>query len=447
MSVVLSLEDVGPCRKQIKVEVPAPAVEAETMRVVREYGQKVRLPGFRKGKVPSELVRRRFAHEIEQEVKERLLPRYWKQAQAEKSIEPLLPPEVDEVADLQPGEPLTFVATVETRPNINLGNIENFDLPDPQVDPGTLEIDDTIENLRKQVSEWVTVERPASRGDLAAIEITTLGSPEHPEERTDNVQVEIGDPQVWEELSLALQGLSAGQETTFSRRHEHPAPAGSEEGGEPEVHEQNFRVKVIEVKERDLPPLDDAFAAKVNPEFQTFDALREAVVSRLRANKEEQRREARHRALLDQLRDRHPIDLPQGVVRREVEGLVQDYADNLARRGVDVDKAGIDWNSMANDMLPLAEKRVHARLLLDAIADERKLSVTEEEFERTLAMLARSQGVSTPVLRRKLDEDGRLGNLRSQLRRDKTIRTLLGEPEEEAARAVLPGTSAEMTEG
>ena len=88
MSVVLSLQDVGPCRKQLKVEVPAPAVEAETQRVVRDYGQKVRLPGFRQGKVPSELVRRRFAKEIDQEVKERLLPRYWKQAQAESSIEP-----------------------------------------------------------------------------------------------------------------------------------------------------------------------------------------------------------------------------------------------------------------------------------------------------------------------------------------------------------------------
>ena len=121
MSVVLSLEDVGPCRKQLRVEVPAPAVEAETERVIREYGQRVRLPGFRKGKVPVELVRRRFAKDIEQEVKERLLPRYWKQAQAESAIEPLLPPEVDEVAELEPGLPLTFTATVETRPRIELG--------------------------------------------------------------------------------------------------------------------------------------------------------------------------------------------------------------------------------------------------------------------------------------------------------------------------------------
>jgi trigger factor len=432
MSVVLSLQDVGPCRKQLKVEVPAPAVEAETQRVVRDYGQKVRLPGFRQGKVPSELVRRRFAKEIDQEVKERLLPRYWRQAQAESSIEPLLPPEVDEVSEIQPGEPLTFTATVETRPEIALRDLDGFNLPDPEVDPGTMEIEETIENIRKQMSEWVPVDRPASRGDLVGVDITTLGSPEHPEERTDSIQVEIGDPQVWEELTLALQGMSAGQETTFERRHEHP-PA--EEGGAPEVHEQRFRVKVNEVKERDLPPLDDAFAARVNPELQSFDALREAVVGRLRQQKDEQRREARHQALLDQLRERYPIELPQGVVRREVEGMVQDYAENLARRGVNVEKAQIDWNRVAEEMAPTAEKRVHARLLLDAVADERKIGVTEEEFERTLAMLARAQGVSTPVLRRKLDEDGRLTSLRSQLRREKTIRTLLGEPDEETPAA------------
>jgi FKBP-type peptidyl-prolyl cis-trans isomerase (trigger factor) len=119
---------------------------------------------------------------------------------------------------------------------------------------------------------------------------------------------------------------------------------------------------------------------------------------------------------------------------------VQDYAENLARRGVNVEKAPIDWSEVAGEMAPAAEKRVHARLLLDAVADERKIGVTEEEFERTLAMLARTQGVSTPVLRRKLDEDGRLTSLRAQLRREKTIRTLLGEPDEETPAA--PGLTA-----
>jgi len=435
MSVVVSLQDVGPCRKQLTVEVPAPAVEAETQRVVAEFGNRARIPGFRQGKVPAKLVRQRFAKDIEREVVERLLPRYWHQAQAESSLEPLLPPEIDEVKDLVPGMPLTFTATVETRPQIELRNIKDFDLPNPSTDPGSVEVEDTVEDLRRQVSPWVPVERAASRGDLVEAEITPLAGAhgeaaetpegsEPPALKTDKIAIEIGDPNVWEELALAVSGLTAGQETTFTRRHEHEA---EHEGDEKVVHEQTFKVKVDQVKERDLHPLDDELAKKISPDFTTMDQLTEAVTKRLRQTKSEQRNEARNRALLDQLRDRHPLELPQGVVRKEIEGLVQDYADGLARRGVDLDKANMDWNGVAGEMLPLAERRVHARLLLDAISDAESIQVTEEEFERALAMVARAQNTSTPALRRALDEDGRLGNFRAQLRRDKTIRHLLGE--------------------
>jgi len=427
MSVVVSLEDVGPCRKQLTVEVPAPAVEAEEQRVLKEYGSRARIPGFRAGKVPAKLVRQRFGQEIEREVVERLLPRYWRQAQAEASLDPLMPPEVEEVKERQPGEPLTFVAVVETRPQIDLRNIRDFDLPDPSTDPGEMELDDAVEDLRRRIADWVPAERPASRGDQVTAELTRL-SGAHGEEAgeasTDTINVEVGDERVWEELTLALSGLSAGQETTFTRRHEHP-PA--EEGDQPVVHIEEFRVRVQEVKERDLPPLDDAFAVKVSPDFTALAELREALAKRLRHNKMEQRREERERALLDQLRERHPLELPQGVVRREVEGLVKDYAQSLAQRGVDVEHLQMDWNRIAGDMMPLAERRVHSRLLLDAISDAESVQVGEEEFERALAVLARAQNTSTPQLRRALDEDGRLATFRSQLRREKTIRHLLGE--------------------
>src|SRR4028119_801266 len=120
MSVVVSLQDVGPCRKQVTVEVPAPAVEAEEQRVVKEYGARARIPGFRAGKVPAKMVRQRFAEDIEREIVERLVPRYWHQAQAEASIDPLMPPEIEEVRDRQPGGPLTFVAVVATPPQTRL---------------------------------------------------------------------------------------------------------------------------------------------------------------------------------------------------------------------------------------------------------------------------------------------------------------------------------------
>ncbi|HYU30971.1 MAG TPA: trigger factor [Thermoanaerobaculia bacterium] len=428
MSVVVSQQDVGPCRKQLTVEVPAPAVEAEEQRVLKDYGNRARIPGFRAGKVPAKLIRQRFGQEIDREVVERLLPRYWKQAQAEASLDPLLPPEIEEVKDREPGGPLTFVAVVETRPQIELRNIRDFDLPNPSIEPGEMEIDDRVEDLRRRIASWVPAERAAARGDLVTAELTRLtgahGEAEAGEAKTDTVDIELGDERVWEELTLALSGLAAGQEATFTRRHEHP-PA--EEGGQPSVHEEKFRARVQAVKERDLPPLDDAFAAKVSPDFTALPELREAISRSLRHNKQEQRREERERALLEQLRERHPLELPQGVVRREVENMVKDQAQSLAQRGIDVEHLQIDWNQMAGEMLPLAERRVHARLLLDAIADADSVQVSEEEFERALAVLARAQNTSTPQLRRALDEDGRLVSLRSQLRREKTIRHLLGE--------------------
>ena len=430
MSVVVSQQDVGPCRKQLTVEVPAPAVEAETQRVTQEYGKRVKIPGFRQGKVPAHVVRKRFAKDIEQEVIERLLPRYWRQAQSETSIDPLLPPELAEEPVLKEGEPFTFTAVVEVRPQIELRNIQDFDLPDPSTEPGTMEIDDKLEELRKQLSDWVPVERAAARGDLVTAELTELTEPaegphgEAPETpQTETVQVEIGDERVWEEISTALQGTSAGQEVTFDRHeaavqhgdHEHPA------------RDRRFRARVIAVKERDLAPLDDEFAKRVTPEFESLEQLREAITLRLRAMKNDERREARQRALLDQLRERHPLELPRGVIQKEVESLAQDYAESLARRGVDVEHAGLDWNAVANDMLPLAERRVHARLLLDAISDSESVQVGEEEFELTLAALARARNTTTPALRKSMDENGQLATLKSQLRREKTIRRLLGE--------------------
>ena len=420
MSVVVSVQDVGPCRKQLTISVPAPAVEAETRRVLEEYGRRVKIPGFRQGKVPTDLLKRRYKKDIEHEVVERLLPRYWRQAQAESEIEPLLPPEVDSVEDLQDGAPLTFVATVETRPAIELRNIRDFDLPSADVEAGEAEVDDLIEDLRRQLGTWATVERPAARGDLVAARVTELHPGEDREGEPQQLDVEVGDQRVWEELTLALQGLAAGQEGRFSRRE-----GGGE--GEEAGPERHFRVEVTEVKERELPPLDDDFAKRVSADFGSLAELRAAAERRVKAGKAAERREQRQRALLDQLRERHPMELPQGVVRQETEGLVHEYADTLAQRGVDLEQAAIDWEQVAGQMQPLAERRVHARLLLDAIAEAESIDATESEFESALATLARAQKTSTPALRKSLDEQGRLSGMRSQLRRDKTIRHLLGE--------------------
>ncbi|HLE85923.1 MAG TPA: trigger factor, partial [Thermoanaerobaculia bacterium] len=171
MSVVLSIEDVGPSKKQLKIEVPAPAVDAETERVVQEYGRKARLPGFRPGKVPAAVVRQRFREEIEREVVERLVPRYWRHAEAETGIEPLTQPELAGVNERQAGEPLVFTARAEVRPVIELGELAAFELPDPPAAPTEEEVAAALEELRRRAGDWAPVERPAAQGDLVAVEI------------------------------------------------------------------------------------------------------------------------------------------------------------------------------------------------------------------------------------------------------------------------------------
>ena len=457
MSVVVSCQDVGPCRKELKIEVPAPAVEAETLRVVQEYARTARLPGFRKGKVPQSLVKKRFRADIDQDVLERLVPRYWRQAEAEASIESLLAPSIGEV-DHKEGEDLTFTATVEVRPEIELSPDRNFDLPNPSVDVSEEELRETIEGLRSDVAPWVKVERAASRGDRVQIR---LWSKEEEEGRDRNdpdqlsaqgqdgevraeegtgsavesqglgqeVAVEVGSEQVWEELSLTVTGLEAGQQAEFSRQEQPPEGDGPQE---PVV--KSFGLEVLEVQEKELAPLDDDFSKQFG-DLENLKALEDAVSKRMTLEKTSARREERRRRLLDQLIERHPLDLPEGVVEHETRGMLREYADGLSARGVDVERGEVDWEALGEQVRPQASQRVHARLLLDAIGADEGIQVGEEELENALAVLARSQGQSTVAVRQALDRDGRLNAMRMQMRREKTLRHLLGEDQETDSRS------------
>ncbi|MFQ5527723.1 MAG: trigger factor [Thermoanaerobaculia bacterium] len=435
MSVVVSIEDLGGSQKQVKVAVPAPAVEAETNRVTAEYRKHARIPGFRKGKVPASLVKQRFGEDIEREVVERLVPRYWKQAEAESELVPLLSPEVGSV-DFELGSELTFVATIDLRPEFELGNIDSFEFPE---EPGSVtdeEVDGALEELRRSVAEWKTADRSAAQGDRVVAVITHKDAGEAESDDAgegsepaadsesgsapDKTTFEVGDPNVWEELSVAATGLTAGQGSDFERET-------LEDG---ELQKREFRLRVETVQERDLPPLDDAFAERFG-KFDDLADMKKGVRENMTRSREEDHRRNRRGALIEQLCERHPFELPKRVVREEARQLLEEYARGLAHQGVDVEKAGIDWQKMGEEFTPQAEKRVRARLVLDAVAKKLELATREEELEAALGDLARSQGRSSGLLRQELDRAGRLADLREQLLRDKTMKTLLGEADPE----------------
>jgi trigger factor len=235
---------------------------------------------------------------------------------------------------------------------------------------------------------------------------------------------------VWDEITLALTGMAAGQRNTFSRQDPAPPAEGSEEPVVPAP--RHFDFEVLGVEERDLPPLDDALAKQLTG-LETVDELRTRVRERILADKRARLRRAREQALLGQLVDRHPLTLPERVVDHEVRNLLEDYASSFQRRGVDPNTAGVNWGELAGELRPQAERNVHARLVLDAVGTADGIEVTEPELESALRALGRAERKSPLQVRRALDEAGTLPNLRRQLLRDKTMRHLLGEPVEAPA--------------
>lgn len=458
MTVIVSIEEAGPSKKRLTVEVPADDVAEETRQVVSDYGRNARIPGFRKGKVPTSVVMQRYRESIEREVVERLIPRFWSEAEKEGDLQPLASPEVEEVGELSSGEPLTFSATVEVRPEIAIGDLEGFELPERDVEPTDEEVSAALDDLRRRVADWIPADRPAARGDRVKAHIRELptGSPdaaseeaaaergaagedepEAAEKEAEEVVVEVGDPRVWEELSLALTGLTAGQQGRFTRR-----PEGDGEA-------RTFELEVGTVEERDLPSLDDELAAKLG-DFDSVDALRQEVVDGLRSNKRSELARERHKALLEQLRARYPVQVPHGVVDHEVEHLLTDYASELGRRGVDPQAAQVDWQSLSSQARPEAERRVHDKLILDAVAEHWELEVEPSDLAGALATIARARGESVAALRASLEESGRLPGLAAQIRRDKTVRRLLGEEEPEAeadTAGAAPGEAPEEDQG
>ena len=175
-------------------------------RVVKDYGRKLKLPGFRPGKVPSGVVRKRFRQDIDREVVDRLVPRFWSQAETESRARPDHAAGAGRRRGSTEGEPLVFTAQVEVRPEIQLGDLAGFELPDPPAEPTQEEVDAAIEDIRRRAGGWKTVERAAGQGDLVSVEIDGDHAGGRSRRRTPSrrpLDVEIGSPQVWEELSLA----------------------------------------------------------------------------------------------------------------------------------------------------------------------------------------------------------------------------------------------------
>lgn len=449
MSLVVSRREVGVCRQEFEIEVPASEVDAEYLRVARDYRRRARIDGFRKGKAPLDLVRQRFAGSIGEDVSERLAPKYWQQASEEDGVQAMLPPSVAPV-QAAPGQPLRFTVTVDVEPEVEIGDSRSFELPQPETEPSEAEVDELLEQVRLQRSTWVPVERAAARGDRVRGRIHRSALPGHVPEAaaeddqdqdergpaTHDIDLELGDERAWPELTDNLTGLSAGQRADFQRT----------ETDEDVERQRSYEIEVQEVLERKLPDVDDDWASGLAATIETVDDLRRQLGEQVLAQKTEQAGQQRTDALLDQLRERYPVTLPEAVVEREALQMARSYANNLARQGFDLERQQLPWEQLMEEIRPQAEKRAHSSFLLDRIARDDGVEATAEDLERALEIMARARNTNRGRLRRELEREGGLEMLRVELRRDRTVQALLAAnapPEEASAPADEPAAEGE----
>ncbi len=413
----VAVEEVSSCKRKLQVEEGPDVVRAAWQKAFSRVQKEARLPGFRKGKVPSSMIKLHFADEVRQEVARRLIPEIYRQALAETQIKPVEEPDLQQVS-LEEDAPLKFEALVEIKPAITLGQYTGLSVKHTPKPFEEREVDETLEHLREQHAEFRTVERAADPGDLVLMDYTL--TPEGLEPRSEKgYGFVIGSGGVMPEIEEAVIGLSAGGERTVNVRF-------------PDTHQMESmrgkagvaQVKVNEVKEKILPPLDDELAKTVG-QVDTLDALKAEVRKGLQTRRESENRRALEEAVTDALLAIHPIEVPEALVLRQVGHLIEHTKERMRRQGMDPEKLPWDYGKLLQELRPGAEKAVRRALILEAISDKEGLNPSEADIETEIEKIAVANNRPAPAVKRMMDQSGDLAGLRHSLGEARTMDFLI----------------------
>jgi trigger factor len=412
--VNLEIVDISSCKKNLVAEVPVAQVEEKISGLAQQYAQRAKVPGFRPGKVPLSVIRQRFAAELQSEATQEIISRTWKQAVAEHSLEPLTEPGIEKV-EANPGQPLKFVLSFEVSPKLEVTDYKGVPVKIPAATVQDAEVDAALEGLREEHAQFVPVENGEVRdGNYVTITLDGTfeggGKPIH----EDDVTLVVGAPQTNREFSANLQGCRINDlrsfDVKYSEDYRQKRLAGKL------VH---YQAKVKDIKEKHVAEANDDFARDIGAASleELRRRIRDDLVTKARQGAEEKAREM----ALDEIVKRLSIDVPESMVRDELEDHARRIAANLARQGIDVSKTSIDWKKIFDEQRPLATNAVRQRLVLEAIARQEAIEVTDQEIDAEFQKMAERGGKSAAVLRAQFEKDQRLQSLRMFLLQNKAL--------------------------
>lgn len=407
------------CKREIELEIPADNVQKAAEKITRDIAKVARIPGFRPGKAPATLIRRRFATDIEGEVVQSLVPEYLRKALDEKKILPVTDPQVDKV-EFKEGEPLKFHAVFEVLPEFTLADYKNLEVQIDAVDIGDAQVDQAIEEMRDRAATFVPVEgRAVKDGDYAQIKLQGTPHGGGDPVQADNILCHVGSEETLAAFNENLRGASVGDTKQFDATYPDDYPDESLKG-----KTYTYKIEVEAIKEKKLPDVNDEFAKEAAGEgagIATLEDLRKKIRTDLDAAKEQRQTAQAREKILEALIKSNEFPVPESLVEGQMDVRLERAVRQLASQGIDPRQVNVDWVAMRRRQRDRSVDDVKAEIILDRIATEEKIETTDEELEKEIEHLAGHSGESATALRARLTKQGALDRMKSKLRSDKTI--------------------------
>ena len=375
----ITVEDVNEIQKRLSVEIPAEDVSKEFEKVYNRLRRQVSIKGFRKGKAPNSVLAKEYGEDIREEVMRNLILDTLDKAVEDAGVELILQPQVEDAGELKEGSAFTYTALLDLWPQFELPEYKGLRLERPPVDVTDEEVDEQLEALRKHFSliDELDEERPVARGDIAVIRYRAFIDGEEVEELCeDDYFLEVGSGNLHEKVEEALVGMAKGEEKRVTVSYPEDAINQLVAGKEVE-----YAVEIKDIKQRVLPDLDDDFASKVNPSFKTMDELKERLREQIRMDKEEAAQRSLVRQLLDQIVDNVDFPVPERLVESKLTQMVDNVRSHFEERGVEFSRAGISEERLRENMRQDAIDQIKTEMILDKIAEQENISLTNEEID------------------------------------------------------------------
>jgi trigger factor len=416
---VTPTETTTSTKREIEVEIPTEEVSRETDALIQKYQKLARIPGFRQGHAPASIIRQRFSQDIQNDVVDALVPKYFRKEAERLGLIPVSQPRVTDL-HAHEGEPMHFKATFEVMPEIKVEGYKELRAEHPEITVTDQEVEESLKSLQEQKATYSPVEgRAIAGGDYAQVSLD--GTPKEEQAATkpvhmDDVMVEINGKSTMPEFTENLRDAIPGEERVFDVVY-------PEDFSDERLRGKTFayKVKVNAIKQKTLPELNDEFAKELG-EFSTLDEVRQ----RIREGMEQERRQTAEREakdkLLTELIRRNEFEVPEALIEHQIDIRLERGLRALAAQGMrSEDMKKMDLARLRAGQRDQAVQEVKASLLLDKVGDQEQIEVGDEEIDREIEALARQTNQAPDAIRARLTRDGALDRIRSRIRNEKAL--------------------------